>query len=157
MRLEKAEIDIMFITKGESVEYINESADRMFDDKGDYDGRVVKIIYTSQTSSSELSVFVAFDESESFTLFTMREGFDMRLNYVDSAVYQYLGQVSPPILSRTERYNTQYEYTYSLSKQAKYGYIMVNSTGTKAYKININQKLIKYTGEWSIREIEEWE
>ena len=149
MRLSEAEIDIMFITKGKSVEYINKNAESMFGERNKFDGRVVKIIYTGQSSFSELSVFVAFDESESFTLFTMRAGFDMRLNYVDSAVYQYLGQVSPPMISRTEGYNTQYEYTYTLFKEDEYGYLMVNSSGTKAYKININQKLIKSLETWN--------
>ena len=147
MRLAEAEIDIMFITKGESVEYINESANSMFDERNKFDGRVVKIIYTGQSSYSELSVFVAFDEAESFTLFTMGAGFDMRLNYVDSAVYQYLGKVSPPLLSRAEGYNTQYEYTYSLFKE-DYGYLMVNASSTKTYQINESKMLIKSSEPW---------
>ena len=133
MRLADAEVDILFVTKGTNVLYINENVK--------FDGRIVKIIYTGQSSHSELSVFVAFDESESFTLFTMRTGFDMRLNYVDQAVYQYLGRMSPSVLSPAEGYNTQYEYTYSIFTDND-GYIMENSSGTKTYRININQNRI---------------
>ena len=133
MRLADAEVDILFVTKGTNVLYINENFK--------FDGRIVKIIYTGQSSHSELSVFVAFDESESFTLFTMRTGFDMRLNYVDQAVYQYLGRMSPSVLSPAEGYNTQYEYTYSIFTDND-GYIMENSSGTKTYRININQNRI---------------
>ena len=109
-----------------------------------------------------MSVFVAFDDAESWTLFTAQAGLgaavEFRLNYVLNAVHKHLVlNSSPPMLSPIEGYDTQYEYSYNLSKQANYGYMMVNSRGSKAYKININQKLIKYTGEWSIREIEEWE
>ena len=150
MRLEEAEIDIMFITKGERVEYIYEKADRFFDDKGRFEGRVVKLIYTGQSSFSELSVFVAFDDAESWTLFTMKSGLELRLNYVLNAVHKHLAlNLSPPKLSHMEGYDTQYEYTYKLFKEVEYGYLMVNSMGTKAYQINKSKSQIKSPETWN--------
>ena len=140
MRLSDAEVNILFVTEGQNVLY---TADTI-----KFDGRIVKIIYTGQSSYSEVSVFVGFDESESFTLFTMRTGFDMRLNYVDQAVYQYLGRMSPSVLSPAEGYNTQYEYTYSIFTDND-GYIMENASGTKAYKVNISEHLIE-SGDYRI-------
>ena len=140
MRLADAEVDILFVTKGTNVLYINENVK--------FDGRIVKIIYTGQSSHSELSVFVAFDEAESFSLFTMRAGFDIRLNYVDRAVYQYLGTMRPSVVSSSEGHNTQYEYTYSIFSENN-GYIMENASGTKAYKVNISERLIE-SGDYRI-------
>ena len=153
MRLAEAEIDIMFITKGENVEYINESADSMFDERNRFDGRVVKLIYTGQSSSSELSVFVAFDDAESWTLFTMQAGsgtaVEFRLNYVLNAVHKHLAlNSSLSMLPYTEGYDTQYEYTYKLFKEDEYGYLMVNASHTKAYQINVKEKLIKSPETW---------
>jgi len=150
MRLKEAEIDIMFITQGSDVEYIHERADIFFGDEGRFDGRIVKLIYTGQTTSRELSVFVAFDDEESWTLFTMKIGLELRLNYVLNSVHKHLAMdSSPPMLSPMEGYDTQYEYTYKLFKEVEYGYLMVNSMGTKAYQINKSKNQIKSTKTWS--------
>jgi hypothetical protein len=141
MRLADAEVDILFVTKGTNVLYINENFK--------FDGRIVKIIYTGQSSHSELSVFVAFDDEESWALFTMKIGLELRLNYVLNSVHKHLAMdLSPPMLSPMEGYDTQYEYTYSIFTDND-GYIMENASGTKAYKVNISERLIE-SGDYRI-------
>jgi len=143
MRLKDAEVDIMFISNGNNVEYINNRSDRLFD--GDkLDGRIVKITYISQVDHSETDVFVAFDDQDSYTMFTMQIGIEQRLNYVINAVYQ---EIVIDYLSTTSGYDTKYEYTYKLFKE-DYGYLMVNARHTKAYQINENKMLIKSSERW---------
>jgi hypothetical protein len=157
MRLNEAEIDIMFISSMDNILYIHENVEQFFDTNGKFDGRLVRIVFKGQSSGNELSVFVAFDESESWQLFTMQVGIEMRLNYVINSVHKYLTiDYSPQILSGYEGYNTQYEYTYKLFNQEPYGYFMANSGGTKSYKINKNLKLIKSQETWDVDDISNW-
>jgi len=143
MRLKDAEVDIMFISKGNNVEYINKRSDRLFD--GDrLDGRVAKITYTSQMDHSDVDVFVAFDDQDSYMMFTMQTGIEQRFNYVINAVYQEIGI---DYLSPTSGYDTKYEYTFKLFKE-DYGYLMVNARGTKAYQVNENKMLVKSSESW---------
>jgi hypothetical protein len=143
MRLKDAEVDIMFISKGNNIEYINKQSNHLFD--GDkLDGRVAKITYTSQIDHSEVDVFVAFDDGDSYMMFTMRSGIEQRFNYVINAVYQ---EIVMDYLSPASGYDTNYEYTYKLFKE-DYGYLMVNASATKAYQVNKNKMLVKSSKTW---------
>jgi hypothetical protein len=143
MRLKDAEVDIMFISEGDNVEYINKHSDHLFDsDK--LDGRIAIITYISQIDHSKVDVFVAFDDQDSYMMFKMRSGIEQRFNYIINAVYQ---EIAFDYLSLTSGYDTKYEYTYKLFKE-DYGYLMVNARGTKAYQVNKNKMLVKSSETW---------
>ncbi len=93
LTLEK-NVEIMFIVKDEQVLYFNKYADVLFqkDKDGDLklDGRVVKIVYKGLFSKIE--VFVAFDDTESYTMFTAGLGRDERLHYVASEIITFLSK-----------------------------------------------------------------
>ena len=143
MRLKDAEVDIMFISEGDNVEYINKQSDHLFD--GDkLDGRIAIITYISQIDHSKVDVFVVFDDQDSYMMFKMKSGIEQRFNYVINAVYQ---EIAFDYLSLTSGYDTKYEYTYKLFKE-DYGYLMVNTRGTKAYQVNKNKMLVKSSETW---------
>ncbi|MBL7005290.1 MAG: hypothetical protein ISR69_14825 [Gammaproteobacteria bacterium] len=143
MRLKDAEVDIMFISKGNNIEYINKQSNHLFDGHK-LDGRVAKITYTSQIDHSDVDVFVAFDDQDSYTMFTMQVGIEQRLNYVINAVYQ---EIVMDYLSPASGYDTKYEYTYKLFKE-DYGFLMVNASATKAYQVNESKMLVKSSKTW---------
>lgn len=93
LTLEK-NVEIMFIVKDKQVLYFNKYADVLFqkDKDGDLklDGRVVKIVYKGLFSKIE--VFVAFDDTESYTMFTAGLGRDERLHYVASEIITFLSK-----------------------------------------------------------------
>lgn len=161
MRLFEAEVDVMFISSLGNILYFHENIEKFFDVEGEFDGRLVKIIYIGQSSGNELSVFVGFDDAESFQLFMGSPGgqlsgaADLRINYVINAVHKSLiVDTSPQILSEYEGYNTMYESTYKLFQQDPYGYFM--ASGIKSYKINKNLKLIKSQEKWNVDDILNW-
>ena len=163
MRLFEAKVDIMFISSMDNILYVHENIEKFFDEEGEFDGRLIKIVYIGQSSGNELSVFVAFDEGESWQLFMgspglpLQGGVEIRFNYVINAVHKHLSiDTSPQILSSYEGYNTQYEYTYKLFQQEPYGYFMANAMGTKSYKVNKNLKLIKSQEKWDVDDILNW-
>lgn len=94
LTLEK-NVEIMFIVKDKQVLYFNKYADVLFqkDKDGDLklDGRVVKIVYKGLFSKIE--VFVAFDDTESYTMFTAGLGRDERLHYVASEIITFLSKI----------------------------------------------------------------
>jgi len=143
MRLKDAEVDIMFISKGNNVEYINKQSDHLFDGNR-LDGRIAKITYTGQIDHSEVDVFVAFDDQDSYMMFTMQSGIVERFNYVINAVHQ---EIVMDYLSPSSAYDTNYEYTFKLFKE-DYGYLMVNASTTKSYQVNERKMLIKSSESW---------
>lgn len=163
MRLLEAEVDVMFISSMDNILYFHENIEKLFDKDGEFEGRIVKITYIGQSSENELSVFVGFDDAESFQLFMaspgggMNELAELRLNIVINAVHKHLiNDTSPKILSEYEGYDTKYEYTYKLSKQENYGYFMVNGMSTKSYKVNQELGQIRFQENWSIEDILNW-
>ena len=150
MRLAEAEVDFLFLAEGANVKYVSMYVDSLFDVNQKFDGRVVKFSYTGQDSNHELTVFIAFDESEAWSLFTMRTGLTERLEYVDKAVFKVLlERTSPARINLGETYDSNFEYTYKLFKEEEYGYLMVNAGGTIAYQINVDKKLIKSPEVWN--------
>ncbi|HAV2049135.1 TPA: hypothetical protein JHJ87_005660, partial [Raoultella ornithinolytica] len=84
MRLDDAEVDIMFIVKDESIMYVNNYVDELYivdkDNDMKLDGRVVNFIFKS--GNEVIEIFVAFDDQDSYMMFTVGAGRDERLNYV---------------------------------------------------------------------------
>ncbi len=139
IRLEEAEVDVLFIVRDDRVIYINSEADHLFtiDKDGDeLDGRVVIFVFTGQSDGATIEVFVAFDDSDAYAMFTLQQGMIERLNYVKQAIFQYFAETGVQnVFSPVENYAAQYVYTFKLyRKNAKY--FMVNNAQTQAYLID---------------------
>ncbi|MEZ9538455.1 hypothetical protein AB4160_09655 [Shewanella sp. 10N.286.51.B8] len=138
MRLTEAEVDIMFIVKNGSVLYVNNDADSLYqvDNDGDLklDGRVVNFIF--RDSNEIIEVFVAFDEQDSYSMFTMNMGRDDRLNYVAQAIFQFMGEKNiENVFSLEGHYASQYHYAFKLYKKDD-KHFMVNNSQSQAYLIS---------------------
>lgn len=145
MRLREAEVDVMYIVKGSQVIYVNDEADHLFilDKDGDkkLDGRIVKFHFYNKSNES-LDVFVAFDEADSYTMFTMQVGLQERLNYVGNAIFEYFHKEN--ILHKfilTPGIQVQFEYTFKLYKTNNSNF-MVNNGQTQAYIVKKDSILI---------------
>jgi tetratricopeptide (TPR) repeat protein len=140
MRLVEAEVDIMFIVKNKKSMYINNHADQLYtlDKDGDMklDGRIVN--FTFKDSDEVIEIFVAFDDQDSYSMFTMNMGRDERLNYVAQSIFQFMGQNNiTNVFSSTARYSSQYHYTFKLYKKNE-KHFMVNNSQSQAYLIADN-------------------
>ena len=140
MRLVDAEVDIMFIVKNGNVIYINDNAEQLYstDKDGDIklDGRIVNFKF--KDSNELIEIFVAFDQNDSYTMFTANIERDKRLNYVAQSVFQYLGENSRTnVFSPTSLYEPQYLYTFKLYKKNN-THFMINNTHSQAYLIENN-------------------
>ncbi|QJQ05690.1 hypothetical protein EJG51_007320 [Undibacterium piscinae] len=140
MRLEEAEVDILAIVRNNKVVYLNSEADHLFvrDKDGDekLDGKVVNFVFSGQSEGEHIELFVAFDDSDSYTMFTLQAGMMERLNYVAQAISKHFAEAGlKNVFSTTERYSTQYIYTFkAYRKNGKY--FMVNNAQTQAYLID---------------------
>jgi tetratricopeptide (TPR) repeat protein len=140
MRLVEAEVDIMFIVKNGDVMYINKDADHLYelDKDGDMklDGRIVNFIF--KDSNEVVEIFVAFDDQDSYSMFTMNMGRDERLNYVAQAIFQFMGQNNiTNVFSPTAQYSSQYHYTFKLYKKNE-KHFMINNSQSHTYLISDN-------------------
>lgn len=142
MRLNEAEVDVMFIVKNNQIIYINNAASHLFtvDKDGDkkLDGRIVKFDYKDKNNNL-IEVFIAFDESDSYTMFTMGAPTGPRFNYVAQAVLEYFFENDiSNVFIFTEEYSLQFEHAFKLY-QKEQQYFMVNNSQSKAFIINKNQ------------------
>ena len=140
MRLDEAEVDILFIANDNDVIYINEEADHLFTTDKDGDeklvGRVVNFVFSGQSTGSVIEVFVAFDDSDSYTMFTLQVGMVERLNFVAQAIFNYFAENGiQGVLSPIEQYATQYVYAFKLYRK-KERFFMVNNSQTQSYLID---------------------
>lgn len=144
MRLAEAEVDVMFIVKNNQVIYINNNANHLFSvDKGGdqkLDGRIVKFDYTTKKNET-IEVFIAFDDSDSYTMFTLGAPTQDRFNYVANAVLEYFYKKNiTNVFVFTEEYRLQFEHAFKLYQKDKH-FFMVNNSQTKSFIINKNQIL----------------
>lgn len=139
MRLQEAGVDILFIVNDNNVIYVNEEADHLFvidDDVVDkLDGRVVNFVFSGQSTGSVIEVFVAFDEYESYTMFTLGAGTAERLNFVAQAIFKYFAENGIEVFSPIEQYAGQFVYTFHLYRKNE-KFFMVNNSQTQAYLID---------------------
>ena len=139
MRLEEAEVDILSIVRNNNVIYINDESDHLFitDKNGDekLDGRVVNFVFSGQSDGEVIEIFVAFDDSDSYTMFTLQVGMMERLNYVAQAIFKYFAEVGiQNVFSPIEKYSIQYIYTFKVYRKNGKNF-MVNNAQTQAYLI----------------------
>lgn len=142
MRLKEAEVDIMFIAKNDQVIYTNDKSDHLFtlDKDGDkkLNGRVVNMIFTGQSDDSVIEVFVIFDDSESYALFTLGSGREARFDYVTKAIFKYfLDEKIEGVFSPQEGYAVQYHSRFTLYQKGT-KFFMVNSGQSHAYLVEKN-------------------
>ena len=140
MRLEEADVDILFIVCDNTVIYISDETDHLFEtDKNDHEklnGRVVNFVFSGQSTGTVIEVFVAFDDSDSDTMFTLQIGTVERLSYVAQTIFKYFAENSiRGVFSPIEQYATQFIYTFKLYRKNE-KYFMVNNSQTQAYLIN---------------------
>ncbi len=140
IRLEDAEVDILAIVRNNNVVYFNDEAEHLFilDRDGDekLDGRVVNFVFSGQEDSDVVEIFVAFDDSDSYTMFTLQSGMMDRLNYVTQAIFKYFSEANiQNVFSPIERYSTQYVYTFKVYRKNDM-YFMTNNGQTQAYLID---------------------
>ncbi|MGF1905118.1 tetratricopeptide repeat protein [Aliivibrio salmonicida] len=138
MHLAEAEVDIMFIIKNDDVLYINKESDHLYeiDKDGDMklDGRVVNFIFRSDNEVIE--IFVAFDEQDSYLMFTMNIGKDERLNSVAQSIVNFMGEQGIcNVFFPQNHYSSQYHYTFKLYKKSE-KHFMVNNSQSQAYLIS---------------------
>jgi hypothetical protein len=137
LRLKKAEVEILFIVRNDSVIYVNSEADHLFEKDKDgnekMNGRVVNFIFSGQPTQNTIEMFVAFDDSYSYTRFDLQTE---KLNYVAQTIFKYFAEVGiRNVFSPIENYSTQYIYTFKLyRKNGKY--FMINISETQAYLID---------------------
>lgn len=140
MHLKDAEVDVVAIVKNSQVVYINEHLNRLFTSSstGKFDGRVVKFNFRG-TQDSSVDVFVAFNEQDAYTLFTLNFGRNDKFNYVSQALIRYFNEIdiASSLFSAHTEYATQQEYAYKLFNEGS-GYYMINNSRTKTYTINWN-------------------
>ena len=140
MRLVEAAVDIMFIVKNGDVMYVNNDVDHLYelDEDGDMklDGRIVNFIF--KNSNEVVEIFVAFDDQDSYSMFTMNLGRDERLNNVAQAIFQFMGKnYINNVFSANAQYSSQYHYTFKLYKKNE-KHFMVNNSQSHAYLIGNN-------------------
>jgi hypothetical protein len=140
LKLDEIGIDIMFIVKNNQVIYVNDDTNHLFilDKSNDkkLDGRIVKITYAS--SQNTIEIFVAFDESESYMLFTLQQGIDERLNQIASYIWEYFYKKNiSNVFVYTENVKTEFERTFKLYKKEEQ-YFMVNNGQTQVYIVDKN-------------------
>ncbi|TWO22805.1 hypothetical protein [Campylobacter hyointestinalis] len=143
-RLNDAEVDLMFIVKNNQVVYINYNSEHLFikDKDGDLklDGKIVR--YRYYTDNENIEIFVAFDDQDSYTLFTMCAGVEYRLQYVAISIMEYFTKINiSNLFSYTENYKVEYEYPYNLYRKANRFYV-IDKSQSKCYIIDNNEILI---------------
>lgn len=140
IRLEQAEVDVMFILKGNKILYINEQSSHLFsidkDGNRKLNGRIVHYIFFPLRGGDKIEMFIAFDEDDSFTMFTLRYNLEDRLNFITQEVLSFFEKNKiTGVFESGVPYSTQYKYTFKLYE--KYNrYFMLNNSRTQAFLVD---------------------
>ena len=140
--MEETESDIMFIVKNEQVIYVNSELDHclLLDKDGSkyLDGRISNMVFTSEDGNNVIEFFVAFNEFDSYKLFTLNNGMEKKFNHLSVEIYKYFtGNKIKGVLTLAEGYTTEYFYTFKLYKKDD-KFIMMNNSKTQGYIIDGN-------------------
>jgi hypothetical protein len=144
MRLNDPEIDVLAIVVDNSVVYFNNDNNHLFggtDKDGDkkLKGRVARVVFNGQLRGNTTEFFVAFDEEDSHSLFTLQMGINQRFDYVIRAIFNYYHRNSNVLSNTTlfapqENFSTQYFYAFHTYKKGDLIY-MNNNSNTEVYLI----------------------
>ena len=103
------------------VELINKESNKLYEIDSDGDakliGRSANMVLIDQATGARLETFVAFDEEESYALFTAKIGMQERFNFLIQNLYGFYAKNMPVLLNATSNYASQYIYTYRVYKK----------------------------------------
>jgi hypothetical protein len=148
LRLDDAEVDILAIVSNDNIVYFNNASNNIFkkdkDGEEKLDGRVVSIVFTDQSGANVIEIFAAFDEADSYTMFTLNQGMIERLNFVTQSIYNFCLSNIPNLFTSTLGYSTQYIHAFR-TYRVKDRYCMVNNSQTRGYIIE-DKKIFRGSG-----------
>ena len=115
-------VNVLAIISNDEVIYINKESNQLYEIDSDGDakliGRSANMILIDQTTDTRLETFVAFDEEESYALFTAKIGMQERFNFLIQNLYGFYAKNMPVLLNATtSNYASQYIYTYRVYKK----------------------------------------
>ena len=119
--LKEIGVNVLAIISNDEVIYINKESNQLYEIDSDGDakliGRSANMILIDQTTDTRLETFVAFDEEESYALFTAKIGMQERFNSLIQNLYGFYAKNMPTLLNATSNYASQYVYTYRVYKK----------------------------------------
>lgn len=140
IRLEQAQADVMFITKGDALLYTNNQSSHLFsfDENGDRElnGLVVHYIFTPQRGDGEIEMFIAFDKVGSYDMLTLQISLEDRINHAIQEIFNFIESYKFTGVFKLEiPYATQYQYAFSLFER-KSRYLIVNNNHSQAFLVD---------------------
>ena len=137
--LKEAGVEILFVVCNNTVLYINENTNHLFltDKDGDrkLSGKVVNFVFSGQLTGDVVEVFVAFKDSESNTVFSIKSALADRFNFVAKSIFEcFMGGSVKNVFSPAEQYNAKFIYAFNLYVKND-RYFMVNGSQTQGYLI----------------------
>ena len=128
MRFQDPEIDILSIVRNNNIVYVDNKTDHLFLNKDGYqklDGRVVRCVFNGQFKNEITEFFVALDEVDAYTLFTMQIGIEIRLDYITKYIFNHF-KMDKDIFAIPEEYATECFYSFRTYKKNE-TYFMINN------------------------------
>lgn len=119
--LKEIGVNVLAIISNDEVIYINKESNQLYEIDSDGDakliGRSANMVLIDQATGARLETFVAFDEEESYALFTAKIGMQERFNFLIQNLYGFYAKNIPVLLNATSNYASQYIYTYRVYKK----------------------------------------
>ena len=141
-------VNVLAIISNDEVIYINKESNQLYEIDSDGDakliGRSANMILIDQTTDTRLETFVAFDEEESYALFTAKIGMQERFNSLIQNLYGFYAKNMPTLLNATSNYASQYVYTYRVYK--KDGSLLLLNNSDQGVVIN-NDEILRGSGD----------
>lgn len=146
--LKEIGVNVLAIISNDEVIYINKESNQLYEIDSDGDakliGRSANMILIDQTTDTRLETFVAFDEEESYALFTAKIGMQERFNSLIQNLYGFYAKNMPTLLNATSNYASQYVYTYRVYK--KDGSLLFLNNSDQGVVIN-NDEILRGSGD----------
>jgi len=141
-------VNVLAIISNDEVIYINKESNQLYEIDSDGDakliGRSANMVLIDQTTDTRLETFVAFDEEESYALFTAKIGMQERFNSLIQNLYGFYAKNIPTLLNATSNYASQYVYTYRVYK--KDGSLLLLNNSDQGVVIN-NDEILRGSGD----------
>ena len=147
--LKEIGVNVLAIISNDEVIYINKESNKLYEIDSDGDakliGRSAIMVLIDQATGARLETFVAFDEEESYALFTAKIGMQERFNFLIQNLYGFYAKNMPVLLNATtSNYASQYIYTYRVYK--KDGSLLFLNNSDQGVVIN-SDKILRGSGD----------
>lgn len=147
--LKEMGVNVLAIIADNKVFYINKESNQLYKIDSDGDakllGRSANLVLIDQTTGSKLETFVAFNEEESYSLFTAQIGMQERFNILIQNLYRFYMQNIPTLLNpNSGNYTSQYMYSYRVYK--KEGSLLLLNNSEQGVAITDDQ-VVRGTGD----------